>query len=167
MSLASERTLVVFRIGSEMAALPLDIVEKVVPMASLLQPPGIPPTLEGILNFAGDAVPVIRLGRLLRLAQRVPGLSSMLLIVRSGGQRVAFLVARVHEVARVGEDDLCPIERSDAFNGCVEATVKTRAGNPIHILDSSRILLEKERETLSAFQLAEQTRLDDWRPSRQ
>lgn len=131
-------------------------------MAQLARPPGMPAALEGILNLAGTAVPVLRLDRLLRLPLVTLGLYSMLIILRgiSNGP-VALLVDRVNGIVAVPGGALVRISGEDSFNGCAEWTVAGQE-QPVHVLSPERLLLEKERESLSEFQLVAQERLAEW-----
>ena len=164
MSLDLQRALLVFHLAGRLAALPLENVERIAPMAQLARLPGMPAPLEGILNLAGVAVPVVCLDRLLRLPARRPGLYSMLIILKgvSSGP-IALLVERVSAILYVRESGLLPVCGEDSFNACVEATVSSQ-GEIIHMLSPTRILLERDRETLSEFQTMAQQRLQDWEP---
>lgn len=133
-------------------------------MTQLGRPPMLPSSLEGILNLAGRPVPVLRLDRLLQLPEQPPGLYSMLIVLKglSDGQ-IAVLVDRVNEVVAVPSSALLPVGNENTFNACAEAAVSVR-GETIHLLSPTRILLEKEREILSEFQVVAQQRLHDWEP---
>jgi purine-binding chemotaxis protein CheW len=156
------RLLLVFQLADRFAALPLEVVERIAPMAELACPPGLPSALEGILNLAGAAIPVLRLDRLFRLPTQRLGLYSMLVILRAPSEgRLAILVDRVSETLSVPANALLPIEPEDSFNGCAEATVAVN-GETIHVLSPARMLLAKEREALSEFQTMAQRRLQDW-----
>jgi chemotaxis signal transduction protein len=87
------------------------------------------------------------------------------LIVLKGASTgpLAMLVDRVSEVLAVPASALLPVGKEDSFNACVEAVVSVR-GQTIHLLSPARILLEKERQTLSEFQTIAQQRLQDWEP---
>ncbi len=164
MPLKSDRALVVFHLGEKLAALPLESVQKIVSMADLARPPGLPAPLEGILNFAGASVPVLRLDRLLQLPVRHPGLYSMLLLLKGESHnQVALLVDRVSEILHVPNNEVLPVGGEDSFNACVEATVNMR-GQLVHVLSPARILLEREHVSLSAFQTIERLRIADWKP---
>ena len=159
----SDHALVVFHFGGKLGALPLESVAKIVPMADLARPPGLPAALEGILVLAGAGVPVVRLDRLFQLPERPPGLYSMLLLLKhvSNGQ-VALLVDRVAEILHVRNQELLPVSDEDSFNACVEAALLMH-GSPVYLLSAARILLERECQSLSAFQTLDKLRLDDWR----
>src|SRR5579864_5694143 len=124
MLLDRERALLVFRLADQLAAVPLENVGRIAPMSQLARPPGMPAALEGILNLAGMAAPVVRLDRLLKLPEAPLGLYSMLIILQgvSAGW-IALVVDRVSEIVSVPESALLPVRGQDSFNGCAEATV--------------------------------------------
>lgn len=157
----AQRALLVFHLAGERAAIPLEHVQRIAPMAQLARPPGLPAPLEGFLNLAGAAVPVLRLDRLLGLPEHGPGLYSMLIVLKD--DRTALLVDRVSEIVSVPESALLPVGTDHSFNACAEAAVSVR-GEVVHLLSPTRILLEKERASLSEFQAVAQQRLQDWEP---
>src|SRR2546422_2036736 len=157
-----QRSLLVFRLAGQLAALPLESVERIAPMAQLSRPPGLPYVLEGILNLAGRAVPVLRLDRLLELPEQPLGLYSMLILLKGvSNGRIAILVDRVSEILPRPESAFLPVGKDHSFNACAEAAVSVR-GEIVNVLSPARILLEKEREALSGFQAMAQRRLQDW-----
>jgi purine-binding chemotaxis protein CheW len=158
----SSRPLLVFQLADRFAALPLEDVERIAPMAELACPPGLPSVLEGVLNLAGAAIPVLRLDRLFELRAQRLGLYSMLVILKAlHGNTIAILVDRVSGIFPVPENAFLPIDQEDSFNGCSEATVFVR-DHITHVLSPTRMLLAKERVALSEFQAAAQRRLQDW-----
>ena len=159
-----QRSLLVFRLAGQLAALPLESVERIAPMAQLSRPPGLPYVLEGILNLAGRAVPVLRLDRLLELPEQPLGLYSMLILLKGvSNGRIAILVDQVSEILPLPESAFLPVGKDHSFNACAEAAVSVR-GEIVNVLSPARILIEKEREALSAFQAMAQRRLQDWKP---
>ncbi len=173
------RTLLVFRIGSYTAALSLDSVSQVVPMASLGRPPGLPSALEGVVNLAGVAVPVLRLDRLLGIDPQPPELYSMLIVLKPASfsttesnnrgtgfslwSPTAILTNRVTGLLTGSEKDLLPVPPEDSFNACAESIIQTN-GTTTYVLSLPRLLLEKERQALNEFQATAQNRLSEWEP---
>jgi purine-binding chemotaxis protein CheW len=161
-ALGPQRDLLVFSVGGLVAALPLENVERIAPMARLARPPGLPAPLEGILDLGGTAVPVLRLDRLLGLPIHEAGLYSMLIILKGlahGG--VALLVERTSEIRSVSFGDVLPLDQEDSFNECAEASFIWR-GQSVPILSPQRILLERETQVLSEFQRIAQQRIKEW-----
>jgi purine-binding chemotaxis protein CheW len=145
-----------------MAALPLEDVERIVPMAHLVRPYGLPTALKGILNLAGMAVPVLRLDRLLGLSVERPGLYSMLILLKGiVSAPVGMLVDRVSDILSVPESGLLPVGEEHSFNGCAVGIIPARDG-AIHLLSAARILLEQERECLAEFQTIAERRIEEW-----
>lgn len=162
MSTASvPRTLLVFEVGGQACALPVEDVQEIVPLPLLAHPPGLPPALEGFLNLRGAAVPVLRLARLFDLAIVPPGLYTPLVILRGEGGPVALLVDRVERLVEVLPAELAPIGRDNCFKDCAEAEVVS-AGRTVHLLSPRRLLLERERECLEQLRERAQASLQDW-----
>ena len=155
---SAEETLVVIGLSDRLAALRAESVERIVLNAALVQPPGLPLLLEGILNLAGTAIPVLRLDRLLNLPDQHIGLYSMILILRCG---CAILVDHVFRVTTISGNSVLPIAASDCFNACAEFTAQID-GEAVPLLSTERILLEKEKRVLSEFRETEQLRFDRW-----
>lgn len=160
------RTLLVFQFSDRCAAFHLEDIERVIPMAELAAPPGLPSVLEGILNLKGVAVPVLRLDRLFGLPGQRPGLYSTLVVLRYAGSEgsIAVLVDRVSGVITVPQSEFMPVEDRDSLNGCAAATVMGKDGI-IHLLSSNRLLLAKEQKALSDLRTMAQQRLRDWQMS--
>jgi purine-binding chemotaxis protein CheW len=157
----SSRLLIVFQLANRFAALPLQDVERIAPMAELACPPGLPSALEGVLNLGGVAIPVLRLDRLFGLPAQGPGLYSMLIILKLPRKgRLGILVDRVNEILPIPEGAFLPVGQEDSFNGCAEALVALR-DEIVHVLSPARMLLAKEREALAEFQASMQRRLED------
>jgi len=154
--------LLVFQLAERSMALPLTDVERITPIAELLCPPGLPQALEGILNLAGVAVPVLRLDRLFGLPHRRLGLYSILIVLRVPREgSIAVLADRVSEILWMPASAFLPIAPADSFNGLAEAAVAHKDG-VIHVLSLTRMLLAKEEEALAAFQAMAQQRIQDW-----
>jgi purine-binding chemotaxis protein CheW len=89
---------VLFRIDRQHYALPLDHVIRAVRMVALTPVPDVPNSVLGVINMAGQIVPVIDLRRLFGQPGRHPELQDILLIVQVHGQTVAIVVDEVLNV---------------------------------------------------------------------
>ncbi len=65
MSFESQNRLLTFEIGSSLFALPIEGVHEVAEMAPLACIPTLPSDVAGVINYRGDALPVVRRERLL------------------------------------------------------------------------------------------------------
>lgn len=146
---ATAKTVVVFRVGGELCALPVSAVAEVLHMAQVARPPGLPRILEGFLDIDGRAHAVLRLDRLFGLAETPLALYTPLLILRDAQPPLALLAEAVTGV--LAAEEVVPIEESGTFNGCVVGEARTAAG-PAHLLATERILLEHEQRLVEEFQ---------------
>lgn len=150
------RKLLVFRLGEQHMAFPLNSIHSVIHMPALSRAPGMPSLLAGFLNLRGRAVPVLQLAQLFHLTRREPQLYTPLLIFKQGD--LALIVDGVEKVVQVSTHDISPVQNKDVFNGCTvgEFRLSNRA---IHLLSPKEILLEKERTSIQEFQTVAQERL--------
>lgn len=155
-------TYVVFSLESRTCALPQRDVAEILPLARLWKPPGAPALIAGILNLAGEAVPVVSMRALFQLGDEPPGLYAHILLLSPSAReaRQAFLVDRAMDVVAV--DEIQPVADSDSLNGCVIGELPLRDGGVAHLLAADRILMEEEKLRLGQLRQAEQARLAAW-----
>ncbi len=146
---ATAKTLVVFRLGAELCAMPVSAVAEVLHMAETARPPGLPRILEGFLDLRGTAVAVLRPDRLFNLPEIRLALYTPALVLRGARPPMAVLVDAV--VGVLPASDIVPIEEDRTFNGCVVAEARTTAG-AAHLLAPERLLLEQERRRVAEFE---------------
>lgn len=160
----AERTVVVFQAGGVRGAFPVEQVQEIVPMATLLAPPGMPALLHGFLNLRGTAVPILRFDRLFSTGECFPGLHTPLLIFRIPERPVGLLVDAVSDIVRTTDLSLLPVPADYSFNGSATAELGIASG-PAYLFSVERILLEREHRLLSEFQAVAQRRLSDLGPT--
>jgi purine-binding chemotaxis protein CheW len=114
MSLTRDATLswVVLRLSERECALPVADVVEVLRMVALTPVPESPPWVVGLLNLRGRGVVVTDLKGRLGLAVQEPDLSSVIVVVRSGGREVGLIADEVIDVLDVPVER---IERPDAL----------------------------------------------------
>lgn len=155
--------------GSDLA-LPLGAVREVVPMASLLRPPGLPHALEGLLRLGDvpEPVPVLRLDRLFGLPEAdVPGLHTPIVLMRRGedtpGERLlGLLVERAHGIVDVAPGAMAELPPASVFADCAPAQVALPGGGSAALLSPERLLLREERERLDSFLREAERRGAEW-----
>src|ERR1043166_2132624 len=80
------RRLLEIELGGQRYGIPLEHVQEIVPMAALV-PPDLPSVLAGMLNLGGTIYPVLRLDRLMHVADRAGGLYTPLIVLRGRAGR--------------------------------------------------------------------------------
>lgn len=80
---APDRTLfLLFRLGADRYAIAADLVGAVLPVLALKALPGSPPAVAGLIDYRGEAVPVIDLGIVALERRAADRLSTRILLVR-------------------------------------------------------------------------------------
>lgn len=153
--------IVVFRLTGQGFGLPVERVREVVPVAWLDTPPHLSSMVEGVLNLGGQAVPVLRLDRLLGLEPGRYGVDASILVMRPQGDggALGLLVEHVDGVRRREDLSALGLPADQSFNECL-AEVLEAEGRALNLLNWDRILLEQERVRLAEFRQRAQDRLD-------
>jgi purine-binding chemotaxis protein CheW len=154
---------IVFQIASHHFALSLNDVREILLLPQLLQPPGMPSLLDGLLQYGRKIVPVLRLDRLFNCGEQVPGLYSHLVVVKvaptlqASHQLIAILVDNVSQIVELSAEKIAPIQKEDSFNQCAIGTIHLH--HPVTLLACHQIILESERKVIEEFVQMEEKRL--------
>ncbi|CAO3436384.1 chemotaxis protein CheW [Azospirillum endophyticum] len=160
---------VVFSVAGRALALPVEAVQRFLPLPRLERLPTAPLPVEGVFRYRGEVVPVLRLDILLDLtAEAAPaGLYSPLLLVTWQGRPAALLVDQVHGDTAVDPAERILTDASLSFNGCAAGAFPDRLsgrGGTVTLLDPGRLLSEAEGRLLDSFRAAAERRLAQWEP---
>ncbi|MBX9634722.1 MAG: chemotaxis protein CheW [Magnetospirillum sp.] len=151
-------SLVIFRLGGQIFAIPVETVSEVVPFAWLSKPPRMPAFVQGILNLGGSAVPVLRLDRLLGMPSATIGLDASILIMKTTEAPLGLLVEHVDGVQSASDFQVMTIDDRQSFQGCLAAQLDGPLGC-VHLVSWPRLMLEEEQQRLGDFQRRAQERL--------
>jgi purine-binding chemotaxis protein CheW len=92
--------LVVFLLAEQRYALPLRMVERVLPMVAVSPLPQAPPMTLGVINLHGTVIPVVDLRRRFGFPQHEYGLAAHLLLARTTRRTLALPVDEVLDVRK-------------------------------------------------------------------
>ncbi|WP_448187758.1 chemotaxis protein CheW [Azospirillum sp. sgz301742] len=150
---------VVFGLSGHTLALPAAAVTRFLPLPALDRPPTAAPVMAGVFRWQGRVVPVLRMDRLLGLAESAIGLyTTLLLLIRDDGP-LALAVERVHGIAAA--PDAGEIAEDLSFEGCALAVIQ-HAGGTATVLDPGRLLTHVEERLLEDFRAVAEERLVQW-----
>ncbi|HYX40035.1 MAG TPA: chemotaxis protein CheW [Oligoflexus sp.] len=113
----AQKQYLIFSIASQQCAALLEEICEVVLMAELSAPVGLTESLAGILNLGGEAIPVLKLNRLLGLQEFEVGLYSHIILTRNKEGTVGFLTQAVKKIQTVSTEDLKPLRFEANLNG--------------------------------------------------
>lgn len=161
---------VVFSVAGQALALPVEAVQRFLPLPRLDRLPTAPLPVEGVFRYHGEIVPVLRLSALLDLGAVKAGLYAPLILITWQGRPLALLVDQVHGDVAVAVEDRVDSEPMLSFNGCAVAGFADRVtgrGGTVALLDPGRLLSEAESRLLDSFRITEERRLAQWQPQDQ
>jgi purine-binding chemotaxis protein CheW len=146
----SKQTQVVFEVAGVWCSLAREDVRRILPLPAVNRPPGLPKAMEGLIDLAGTAVPVLRLDRLFELPESPPDIYQHLIQCSEERPPLALMVDRVTDVVTIRSDMIAPLAEGESFNACVLGQFAL-GDRRIHVLSCSRLLDERERQMLAEF----------------
>jgi purine-binding chemotaxis protein CheW len=139
---AATEPFLIFQIDSELFGFRLATIAEIIRPPDLAHVPLVPPSLLGLANLRGTVLPVLSLGRLLRL-HSAPIDTAARVVVTRGNAPVGFVVDRIERLMAIATNQL---ERDDAGAGSLDPAsldgiVKGAEGErTIKILNPQRLL---------------------------
>jgi purine-binding chemotaxis protein CheW len=131
---------IAFRIGGELHACDILMVQEVVSRPTIHRLPDVPPHLLGVLRLRGDLLPVLDVAATLGLA--LAGPPSAVLIAEIGDQCVGVAVDAVHEVVIVPPGAFRPAPSTGSARDEYVVGVARVDGVLLNLVDLERIVKE-------------------------
>lgn len=152
---AAELRFLVFRLGDDEFALPIDAVDEVARVPEqITRVPKTPKFLEGVVNLRGEVLPVVDQRRRFDMSPAPDAEARRLVIVRTESQRAGVIVDSVSEVLRSTAEAIEPApELTGEATRLVQGVINLDAdGRLVMLLDPDELLTRAERGLLEAFQ---------------
>ncbi|MBO8138427.1 MAG: chemotaxis protein CheW [Desulfotomaculum sp.] len=108
MAVVGEEQLVVFQLGDQKYALPIQETQEIIRMTEVTRIPNASYYLEGIINLRGTILPVINLNRRLGLPEKEADEETRIVVVEHNEQKVGMIVDSVLEVGRYSDSEVEP-----------------------------------------------------------
>ncbi len=99
---------VTFRLGQEQFGVPIEAVQEIVRLPEVTPVPEAPWFVEGVINLRGRIIPVLDLGKRLRLPDRQRTRKTRILIVETDRRQVGLIVDAASEVLRLPPNAIEP-----------------------------------------------------------
>jgi purine-binding chemotaxis protein CheW len=151
---ASTSQYIVFRLGETRFGVEIRQVLRIVRLTPITRVPRAPHFLEGIVNYHGQAVPVVDLKKRLALSdESAYDDAARILIVELEEQTIGMLVDTVVGIARLPDEAIePPPEMVAQVNGVYLTGVARHDDHLLVLLDLSRVLTVEEVAEVSALQ---------------
>lgn len=140
---ADETELMSYIVGGEQFAVPMSQVQEILRSRPARPLQGAHPSVEGMINLRGDAMPVINLCSFLRLEHTSDTSHDLFMIIKCGTSLYAFRVDSVPGIRQVPTSDIQGIDRVAYGEGrnIVSAVVEI-AGQLVNIPDLATVVEE-------------------------
>lgn len=151
---ARERQFLLFRLGEDEFALPIEAVDEVTRVPDrITRVPKAPKFLEGVINLRGDLLPVVDQRRRFDMPPFEGG-GRRLIVVRTDRHRAGLIVDSVSEVRRHAESAIDPPpDLTGDISRLVQGVINlAEQGRIMLLLDPLELLTRAERELLDAFE---------------
>jgi purine-binding chemotaxis protein CheW len=144
--------IVSFRVGLQEFAFDILQIQRILRYEQPAPLPQAPAFLEGVVQYAGGAVPVVDLRKRFELESPLRDETRMM-IVDLGDQRVGVVVDEVREVLRVDSTAItAPAPIVSGLAAAYIAGIVTRPGRTIIILNARKLLSSTERLALDTLE---------------
>jgi len=140
---------VVFGVGKEMFGIPIESIREIVRVPEITEVPDAPEFFEGVMNLRGKVVPVVDLGKKLRLKGNGRAKATRVLIAEEGDKNVGLIVDSVAEVMKIQPEsvdeppDMVSAVGIEYITGVAKVDEKL-----VILLDLQRVLNVKELQAL-------------------
>jgi purine-binding chemotaxis protein CheW len=143
---------VLFRIDRQCYALPLDRVARALRMVALTPVPDMPAWALGMINMAGQTLPVIDLRYLFNQKSKEPELQDRLLVLQAKEQTIAIAVDEVLSVEEFTPEQIEPPSPALSHSRALAATIRHNNALVI-ILDIYRLIPEEQENKVEEVTL--------------
>lgn len=161
---AGEQNLITFRLGEQIYGLPIEPIERIIPMVTITPIPQIEGPMEGVINVRGKAVPVVNLRCHLGMEALPLHTHTPILLVWVDKLLVGLIVDTVIDMLTLPSqriarpDDIIPegLEVPSILQGFVHLDGKT-----VLILNVDHLFLPEEKQALTRAIASIETQLEE------
>jgi purine-binding chemotaxis protein CheW len=137
--------LVPFMLDEQRYGLRLSVIQRVVRAVEVVSLPSVPDIVMGVINLAGQVVPVVNVRRRFRLPEKELSLDDQLIIAKTARRTVALLVDSARSLVEVSAGDVTHASKILPRIDYIDGVAKLKDGMIlIHDLDKF-LSLDEER----------------------
>ena len=135
------------RIGENLHAMPIDVIEEVLPALPIETIPQCPSFVRGVVFVRGHLIPVLDAAERLGLRDHVRPAEPHIVCLRVGSRLVGLEVDEAIDLIEIGASTALPVEDWNAQSGFLSGLVE-KDGQVIRILDAKRMIAQHEAVAL-------------------
>ena len=135
------------RIGENLHALPIDVIEEVLPALPIETIPQCPSFVRGVVFVRGHLIPVFDAAERLGVRNHVRRTEPHIVCLRVGSRLVGLEVDEAIDLIEIPSSTALPIEEVNAQSGFLTGLIELD-GQVIRILDAERLIAQDEAAAL-------------------
>lgn len=140
---------VIFSLEGKNLAVDILKVQEIIRMVEITPVPKMPPFALGVINLRGKVVPIINIREKLGMPAARPTVKTCIVLIRSGGQLIGFLVDDVAEVLSMPREAIENVEQGpDWVNSELFSGVGKLPDRLLVVLETDRLLSKQEEKAL-------------------
>lgn len=146
-SVRGQQLVLAIRIGENLHAMPIDVVEEVLPALPIETVPQCPSFVRGVVFVRGHLIPVLDAAERLGLRNHVRLEEPHIVCLRVGSRLVGLEVDEAVDLIEVAPSDAMPAEEVNAQCGFLSGLIE-RDGQVIRLLDVARMMSQQDAVAL-------------------
>lgn len=143
--------LVLFRLGEQSFALPVEEVRQIIEMVAIIRLPEVEAFIEGVINVRGKMAPVVDLRRVLKKGTPTRGLNTPLILVEVKKQLTGIIVDEVLNVIELPAERIARLDEFmpvDAARTPILRGIANPADDCVMVLDLDHLFEPGQREAI-------------------
>jgi len=97
-----------FKLGEEEYAIDVGFVKEIIKNRPITEVPKTLDFILGVISIRGDVMPVFDIKKLLDISSSIDSITSKIVIIEFGGERLSLVVDAITQIARISVKDITP-----------------------------------------------------------
>ena len=135
------------RIGENLHAMPIDVIEEVLPALPIETIPQCPSFVRGVVFVRGHLIPVLDAAERLGLRDHVRPAEPHIICLRVGSRLIGLEVDEAIDLIEIPPGTALPVEEWNTQSGFLSGLIE-KDGQVIRILDAARMIAQQEAVAL-------------------
>lgn len=145
----TETKVLVFKVNEEYYATDIAEVERILGYEETTRLPESPSFIEGVINYAGDILPILSLARRFNLPSNSKSDENKIIVVKQNDFKIGIVVEEVSEVVSIDINKIedCPVIASSISRRYIKGLIKLDS-KIIIFLNFGKILTDDEKKLI-------------------
>lgn len=151
----SESQYVVFKLGKEEYGIDIMNVKEIGPYKEAVKVPNTPDFIEGIINYRGQVIPIIHLGKRFNLEDKGITNDTRIIVINLNEKQIGFVVDEASQTVRLDDKDIDPTPDiiSSIDRRYITGVGKLDEGRLLILIDLEEVLSDEEKDEIEKMDI--------------